>query len=120
MSISVASASEFFRCIGSAIRKERHAAFATLVRLLIHDARRPRPAISLPGRPAAPPPTAPPLVKLRSHRRAIPQGKMVNAPSRDGDAREPYSRRRLKFMNRSFVKRLERAIANGQERPHVV
>jgi hypothetical protein len=118
MSIPVASASEFFRCISSATRKERHAAFVTLVRLLMRDARRPRPAISLPGRPAAPPPTAPPLVKLRSHRRAIPQGKGVNAPSKNGDAREPYSPRRLKFMNRSFVKRLERAIAHGQEQPH--
>jgi hypothetical protein len=121
MSIHIASTSEWFRCIGpTATLAERHAALAKLVRLLVGDATRSRPPISLPGRPAAP--TAPAAealpVKLRSYRQALPQGKVINSPSRDGDAREPYSRRRLKHMNRSFVKRLERAIADGQERPH--
>jgi hypothetical protein len=119
--MSILSASEFFRCISPiATLEERRAALAKLIRMLVGDSTRPRPPISLPGRTAVP--TAPAAealpVKLRSWRRALPQGKMINSPSRDGDAREPYSRRRLKHMNRSFVKRFERAIARGQERPH--
>jgi hypothetical protein len=120
MSIHIASTSEWFRCIGpTATLAEHHAALAKLVRLLVSDARRLRPPISLPGQPAAPlAPTAESLpVKLRSYRQALPQGKVINSPSRAGDARDPYSRRRLKHMNRRFAKRLERAIAHGKERP---
>ncbi len=123
MSIPITSTAEWFRCIGpTATLEERRAALAKLVRMLVGDSTRPRPPVSLPGQqalPTAPPPPAAPLpVKLRSYRQALPQGKVISSPSRDGDAREPYSRRRLRRMNRSFVKRLERAIAHGQERPH--
>jgi hypothetical protein len=124
MSISITSTAEWFRCISpAATREERHTALAKLVRMLVGDSARPRPPISLAGQlviPTAPLPTAvtPEAPTVRYLRRALPTGKAVNAPSRDGDAREPYSRRRLQRMNRSFVKRLERAIAHGQERPH--
>ncbi len=118
MSIPIASTTEWFRCIRGTPAEHRAALFR-LVRMLCGDDRRPRPPVSLPGRPAAA--AAPPaqvLPKLRSYRQALPQGKAINSPSRDGDAREPYSRRRLQRMNRSFVERLERAIARGQEQPH--
>jgi hypothetical protein len=119
MSIAVTSASGWFRCIGpTATLAERRAALAKLIRMLVGDSTRPRPPVSLPAQqplPTAPPPPAALPVKLRSYRQALPQGKVINSPSRDGDARD---RRRLQHMNRSFVKRLERAIAHGQERPH--
>jgi hypothetical protein len=121
MSIPITSATEWFRCIGpAATLEERRAALGKLIRMLAGDAVRLRPPISLPGQPAAPAATAATTlpVKLRSYRQALPQGKVINSPSRDGDACDPYSRRRLKHMNRRFAKRLERAIAHGQERPH--
>jgi hypothetical protein len=121
MSIHIASTAEWFRCIGpAATRQEHHAALAKPVRMLVGDSTRLRPPISLPGRPAmltAPPPAAALRVKLRSYRQALPQGKVISSPSRDSDARESYSRRRLKHMDRKFVKRLEHAIARGEERP---
>jgi hypothetical protein len=122
MSIPITCTAEWFRCIGTAATlEERHAALYQLVRLLAGDAsHRPPPQISLPGRPAAAPPpaTAPAVPTVRYFRRALPRGKVINAPSKDSDGREPYSRRRLRRMDRSFVKRLERAITRGEEQPH--
>jgi hypothetical protein len=119
------SVTQWFRCMSSAAtREERHAAHAKLVRLLAGDATRARPAISLAGRPApptAPPPAAPstaPTVKQHSWRQALPRGKTARRPYTDADARDPYSREQLERMDGSFVKRLERAIAHGKERPH--
>jgi hypothetical protein len=123
MSIRITSATEWFRCIGpTATLEERRAALAKLVRMLCGDSNRPRPPISLPGRPAmqsAPPTaTAPAAPTVKYFRRALPTGKVITAPSKDGDGRGPYSPRRLRRMDAQFHRALERAIALGQERPH--
>jgi hypothetical protein len=122
MSIQITSRAEWFRCIGpAATLEERHAALAKLVRMLVGDAARPRPPISLPGRPtlptSPPPATAPAPPTVRYFRRALPTGKVINAPSKDSDARDPYSREQLERMHTRFVERLERAIARGEEQP---
>jgi hypothetical protein len=55
---------------------------------------------------------------VKYFRRALPTGKVITAPSKDGDGRGPYSPRRLRRMDAQFHRALERAIALGQERPH--
>src|SRR5262249_57893089 len=121
MSIHIASTAEWFRCIRGT-SAEHHAALYRLVRLLAGDAsHRPPPPVSLPGRPptappaAAPPPPVTPTV--RYFRRAPPAGKVINAPSKDHDGNGPYSDQQLARINASFIERLERAIARGQEHP---
>lgn|SRR5262249_11687527 len=120
MSIPITSTAEWFRCIhGTPI--EHRAALAKLVRMLVGDTARSRAPISLPGRPAAPaapPPAAVAAPMVRYFRRALPTGKVITAPSKDGDGRGPYSPRRLRRMDAQFHRALERAIALGQERPH--
>src|SRR5438876_3279963 len=97
MSIQITSAAEWFRCIGpTATLQERHVALAKLIRMLVGDTARPRAPISLPGRPAAaaaaaPPATPPPAPTVRYLRRALPTGKVIDAPSKDSDGRGPYS-----------------------------
>jgi hypothetical protein len=121
MSIPITSTAEWLRCIRGTSAEHRAALFK-LVRMLSGDDRRPRSPISLPGRmPTAPPPAAPPppvAPTIRYFRRAPPAGKVINAPSKDSDARDPYSREQLECMNARFHHALERAIARGKERPH--
>jgi hypothetical protein len=121
MSIPILSTADWFRCIRGT-STEHHAALAKLVRMLCGDDRRTRPPVSLPGRSTAPPLTAEPLpatapATVRYFRRAPPAGKVINAPSKDSDARDPYSREQLERMNARFHHALGRAIARGKEHP---
>jgi len=119
------SLAEWFRCIGpSATPAEHRAALARLVRMLPGDADRLRPPVSLPGRPrvdpAPPVPTLPPMpddqVRFGSKWGRLPISAAKGEPTPE-DAEWTYTRDRLEQMNRRFVKRLERAIASGQEHP---
>lgn len=113
----------WFSCITSVVPAEHDAALARLVRMLTGDADRPRPPISLPGRPADPPP-ARSLVNTETNSTAPRSGlaasyatsTLVNAPYEPGDEQVgAWPRDALERMNRRFAERLERAIASGQE-----
>jgi hypothetical protein len=123
MSILIRSTADWFRCIRSTVAEEHYAAFVKLGRLLAGAAsyRRP-PPVSLPGRPATPPPAPPalpPPVPLDSRPASwVPRGKAVAHPGKATDGDPPYSRAQLERMNTRFAERLEHAIAQGKERPH--
>jgi hypothetical protein len=122
MSIHITSTAQWFRCMSlAATLQERHAALAKLVRMLVGDTARPRPPISLAGRPTIPTPPPPSAASAPvpvTHPRPLgrtPREKAVEPSNDDADAREPYSREQLERMDRRFVERLERAIKRGQE-----
>jgi hypothetical protein len=124
MSIRITSTAEWFRCMGpTATSEEQNAALERLIRMLAGDTNRPRPPISLAGRPTIPTPPPPSLAPAPvpvTHPRPLgrtPREKAVEPSSDDADACEPYSREQLVDMDMRFVKRLERAIARGKERP---
>jgi hypothetical protein len=115
----ITSTAEWFRAIGpTATLEERRAALAKLVRMLVGDSARPRPPISLPGRPAIPPPpppVGPPTTPAGSplrHYSAI--GNFEPGDEQEG----AWSTEQRLKMDRRFVERLERAIAQGKEQPH--
>jgi hypothetical protein len=101
-------------------------AIVLLRRLLMYDEPRRRPAITLPGRPAAAPPPSKPRTPNLGWAR-LPGGRKPDwadgdAPRRrkqeqqPNDVLPPYTRDQLAAMNDRFVHRLERAFKSGRER----
>jgi len=108
----------------SGVRPAR--AIVLLRRLLLRDEPRRRPAITLPGRPAAVPPSSKPRTPNLGWAR-LPGGRKPDWADGDAsrrpaqerqpdDALPPYTRDQLAAMNDRFVHRLERAFERGQER----
>jgi hypothetical protein len=122
--------SQWFRCIAtSATPAERKAAMLQLGWMLSHDQQfRTPPPISLPGRIVSQsgneaateerPKTGSGLTPPPSRGgkpTATYASALINAPYEPGDEQGTWPRDRLEQMDARFVRRVERAIASGQE-----
>ena len=121
--IPIRTAAEFFRCIGpTATLEERHAALARLVRMLLGDAARSLPPISLPGRTTALDLASALSVEFPAVSSTTtagrPRAALKDVPAEPGDEQHgAWPREELQKMDRRFVERRKRAIARGKERP---